>query len=126
MAWRREAAHDPFPLARGLMHVFRSIVEVSVAAMLDTRHDLFLGCRVAPALVGDDHARRLLASLQELGRSLGQEFPCRRLIPLALHEDVQHVAMLINSPPQGVQLAAELEKVLLKMPFITRTCTATM
>ncbi|GHO72349.1 hypothetical protein KSD_01200 [Ktedonobacter sp. SOSP1-85] len=50
-----EAAHAAFSLSCRLMGILSSIVEAFVLPVLDTGHDLPLGCRVTGQFVGDDH-----------------------------------------------------------------------
>ena len=47
VCWGFEALHAPLPLARGLVEVFRTIVEVAVLAMLHAGQDLALGRPIA-------------------------------------------------------------------------------
>jgi hypothetical protein len=42
------------------------------------------------------------------------------LVPLALHQDVEDIPLLIDSTPQVMALALERQKYLVKMPRIPR------
>jgi hypothetical protein len=89
--------------------------------MFDAGQNLPFGRGITGQLVGDDHAWHVLKSLEELAEKLlGSS-----LIAPALHEDIQHVPMLINSSPQIVPFAVDGEKHLIQMPLITTARAAT-
>jgi hypothetical protein len=48
---------------------------------------------------------------------------CRLFIASALHEDVEHIAMLVHCTPQAVLFAFNGEDDLVQMPFIPTTRT---
>jgi hypothetical protein len=110
-----------FALTGGLMRILCSVVEIPVLTMLHSRKNLSLRCSVALEFVGDDHARYISQSLEELAEELLRS----SLIPPFLHEDIQHVPVLINCPPEIVMLALDGEKHLVHVPFVTRSGTAT-
>lgn len=95
MARRFEALHTPLPFSRWLVRVLRPVIEVLVLALLDAGKELFLGCLVALEFIRHDHARNLLQALQEL---LEEVLGCF-LVALTLHQDVKHMAILIDCPP---------------------------
>jgi hypothetical protein len=43
------------------------------------------------------------------------------LVPAALHQNVEHIALLIDSPPQVVPFALDREKDLIQVPFVARS-----
>ena len=54
-------------------------------------------------------------ALEEFAKELlGSPF-----VPPALHQDIEQVTMLINSPPEIVQFTVHFKKHLVKVPFIT-------
>src|SRR3954470_14532558 len=82
--------------------------------MLDARHDFPLCRTVARQLVGDHDARRPALPLQQLAQqALGGA-----LITPALHQDVEHEAVLIHRTPYPVLLAGDLHRHLVQMPFV--------
>ena len=95
MARRLEAAHGSFALTCRLMRVFCPVVETSVSAMLNAGHDIFLGCLIAAKFVGDDHARHILAAFEQLAEELLRS----RFVASALHQNIEHGAILIHGPP---------------------------
>src|SRR5262249_38670519 len=100
----------------GLVGVLRAIIQIPVLAMFYSRKNLSLGGPVALQLIGDDHPRYVRHSFEQLAEELLR----RSLVPPTLHENVQHVALLIHSPPQVVVLALDGQKHLIHVPLVTR------
>ncbi len=93
------------------MRIFGTIVQPFVAAMLDARHHLLLRSLIAaqlhPARVpGNQHAWNVRAALQ----SLPEELFRRSLVPSALHQDIEHITVLINGTPQIVLLTVDFQE----------------
>jgi hypothetical protein len=93
---RLEALQAPLPLAGRLVGVFGAIVQVPVLAMFHTREALSLRRLVAFELVRDEDPRHIRQPLQQLA----EKFLCRLLMTTALDENIQDVAILIDSSPQ--------------------------
>ncbi len=70
MPRRLKPAHYLLSQSGRLVRVLRPIVQSLVLAVLDTRHDLSLRRTVALQLVGDDHARDVLQTFQQLAEEL--------------------------------------------------------
>jgi hypothetical protein len=100
------------------MGVFRPIVETFVLAMLDTGQQLLFRCALAPQLIRDQHTRHVLTTLEQLTEVLLDGL----LIPPTLHQDIQHVPVLINGPPQLVLFSIDGEEDLIEMPLVTGLC----
>ena len=96
VAGRFEPLHAPLPLTRRLMGVPGPVIEVPVLAMFDSQENLALGRSGALQFVGDEHARYVSQSLEEFA----EELLCRLLVPAALDQDIQHVPLLIDCPPE--------------------------
>ena len=61
------------------------------------RHQLAVSKLVAGQLVGDDHPRHVAQALEQLAeKSLG-----RHRVAARLHQDVEHVAVLVDRAPAG-------------------------
>ncbi len=105
--------HPLAPLCR-LVGVLGSVVQVATLSMLHSRQYLSLRCFIAPELVGDYHSWYVLAALEQLA----EELLGRGFVPAALHQDVQHVALLVDSPPQVMSLPVDLEEHFVQVPFI--------
>src|SRR4051794_28801617 len=100
---RLEPAHLPFSSSGGLVRYLGPVVDIAALAMLDAGQDVALCGAVAAQLVGHDHPRNVLQAAQQLAEEpLGSPG-----IAPALHEDVEHVAMLVHSPPEIMQLAPD-------------------
>jgi hypothetical protein len=66
--------------------------------------------------VGDDHPRYRAGRLHQAA----EEAPGCGFVPAVLHEDIQHVAVLVDGPPHVLQLAVDLEEDLVQMPLVAR------
>jgi hypothetical protein len=103
-------------LPRGLVGILRAVVQVPVLAVLHSRQYLLLRGTIAFQLVGDDDPRHVHQPLQQLAEEpLGGV-----LVPTALHQDVEHRAILIDRPPQVVPFAIDREKYLVQVPLVAR------
>ena len=111
---RSKALHHPLSSAERQMRIFRSIVKPLVRAVFDVWHDLTLGGRVGAELVGD-HPPGWAALLpqQTLQQALG-----RLGVASALDDLIEHIAVLINRPPQPVLLARDRDHDLIEVPDV--------
>ena len=98
---RFEPLHLPFSPPGRLVRILGPVVEALVPVVLDPGHQLFLRRGIARQLVGDQHTRWPALLLQQLA----QEALGRVLIAAALHQHVEHDAVLVDRPPQPVLLA---------------------
>jgi hypothetical protein len=116
-----EPWHPPFPLARGLVGVFGPIIQIAVLAVFDTGEQIPLRGAVALELVRDEHPGDILTPLEELPRELlGRGF-----VTATLHQDIEHVPVLIHRPPEVVPVAVDAEKDFVQMPCVTRAGAST-
>jgi len=96
--------------------IFRAIVRSPILYVLDIGEYLRLGGRIAAKLVGDDGPRDVLQSLQQLAKEfLGSLFIAERL-----HQNIEHLAVLIDGAPQILRLAIDREIDFIEMPAISR------
>jgi hypothetical protein len=103
----------PLPLAGRLMRVLRTVIEIVVLPVLHTREYHPLGRSVAAQLVGHDHSGNICQSLEQLA-----EKPLRGvLVAPPLHQDIQHVTVLVHGPPQIVLFAVNGQKNFIQAPF---------
>jgi hypothetical protein len=119
---RLESLHAPFPLSHGLVSVFGAIVQVPVQPMRHTRQELPLGCTIAGQCVGNNHPRHVGEPLEQLA-----EEPLRGcFVASTLHQDIEHVAVLIDRPPHIMAFLVDREKHLAQMPLVawSRTMAA--
>ena len=109
-----EAFHHPFPDPGRLMGVLGPVVEVLRAAMGHRRQKLAVSDLIAGQLVGDNHPRHLSQALEQLTeKPLG-----RHRVAARLHQDVEHVAVLVDRAPQLMGGAVDLHEDLVEVPFV--------
>jgi hypothetical protein len=113
---RFKPLHLPLSPAGWSMRILRAIVEVVALPMLHIRQQLSLCHAVASQLVGDQDARHILQTLQQPP----EEALRRPGVAAALHQDIEHDAMLIDGAPQVVQHALDPDENLIQMPFVAR------
>src|SRR5690242_5974909 len=89
--------------------------------MLNTSEQLALGRSITGKFVGDNHTWNVLQPFEQFAEEL---FSCV-FVPSALHQDVEHVAMLINCSPEIMFLTSDCEHDLVHMPFVAATRAAT-
>ncbi len=119
MSRRLEPAHRFLTQSRRLVRILRTVILPLLLEVFDTRYDFLLGHLIALELIGDDHARHVLQTLQELAEELlrGSQ------ISAALDEDVQHVAVLIHRTPQVMGTAVDLDEDFIHVPLVTLSRT---
>jgi hypothetical protein len=100
------------------MRHFSAVLEVSALTM--TGQDLPLGSSVALQFIGDDYSRGIPQPTQQLAEEALGSFG----IAPALHKDVEHLAILIDSQPEIMLLAADADKHLIEEPFVARPWAA--
>ena len=109
-----EAFHHPFPDPGRLMGVLGPVVEVLPAAMGHRRQKLAVSELIAGQLVGDNHPRHLSQALEQLTeKPLG-----RHRVAARLHQDVEHVAVLVDRAPQVMGGAVDLHEDLVEVPLV--------
>src|SRR3954462_7981135 len=91
-----------------------AVNEITALALLPMRQDLAFRRGGALELVGDDHPRRILQALQQLAKEALGGFG----IAPALHQDIEHLAVLIDRTPEMVLLATDAQKHLVDEPFV--------
>jgi hypothetical protein len=73
--------------------------------MFHARQDLAFRCSIALQFIGDDHAWNVLEPFEKLAKKAF----CCVFVPPALDQNIQHVAVLINSSPQRVGFAIDFQ-----------------
>jgi hypothetical protein len=96
--------------------VLGPVVQVFRLPVLDAGHDLAVSGAVGAQLVRDDHPRHRACRLEESA----EESLRRGLVPPVLHQDIQHHAVLVDSPPEVLALAVDLDEDLVQVPLVTR------
>src|SRR6185312_9562866 len=77
---------------------------------------LALGGTITLELIGDDNAGHIGEALEQRV----EELLCRLLVAPALHQNVEHVIVLIHRPPQGMAFTMDRQKHFIQMPFVPR------
>jgi hypothetical protein len=91
------------------------IVEMPVLAVFHTGPDFAHRRPIAFQLIRDDYPRHIGQPLQQL-----TEKPLRRiLLPLALYEDIEDMAVLVDGAPQRVPLAVDGEKDVIRVLLVS-------
>jgi len=116
VARRLKPLHAALPLAGRLVRILRAIIKIPVLTMFHPGEDLPLGSSRALEFVGDDHARDVGQAFTELAK----ELLGGSLVPTALDQDIQDVALLIDRPPQIVTFALDRQKYFIHLPLVTR------
>jgi len=117
-----ESPHLLFAQSRGLVRIFSTIVQPFVLTVLHARQDFSFRRAITLQFIGDNHARNVLQFFKKLAKeSFGSV-----LVASALHEDVEHIAVLVYCSPEVMLLATNREENLVHMPFVATTrATAT-
>src|SRR5262245_33244193 len=89
-------------------------------AMFYPGQDLALGGTIAFEFISDDYARYVGQPFEQLAEELLRGL----LIASTLHQDIQHVPILIDCPPQIVVLTLDDQRHFIEVPFVARPGTA--
>src|SRR6266566_2199029 len=111
-----EPPHLSLALAGRLMGDFRSIVFVLPSAVKDTRHHAPVGRRVAAKLVRDQTPRHTGLPFQQLT----EEASCRTPIAPWLDEDVDHIAVLVDGPPEILLATLDVHEQFVQVPGVAQ------
>ena len=111
---RREAFHRPLALPGRLVRVLGAVVQVLRPAMGHRRHELAVRHRVAGQLVGDDHP----GHLPQARAQSAEQLPCRHRVSARPHQNVEHVAVLVDRAPQAPPCAVDLGEHLTEVPVV--------
>ena len=113
---RFEAAHLALAVAGRLMRHFDAIVRIRGCAVQDRRDQGTAGGLIARQRVGDQAARDGALCVQELAEESDRSSP----IPSGLHEDVDHIPILVTRPPHVLRPALHPHEPLIEIPRISR------
>ena len=103
------------------MRVLCSIVQAFVLTVLHSWQNLSFCSPITPELIGNDHARNVSQSFEQLAKEAFGSF----FVAPALHQDVEDITILIDRSPEVVFFSTESEYDLVHMPFVAATRTAT-
>jgi hypothetical protein len=104
----------------GRCGVLRAVIQIAAGPVFDIRQDGALRTAIAAQAVGDQALRSVLQTLQQaLGEALSGS-----PIPLLLHQDIQHDAVLIHRSPEIMQHASDAEEHFIEVPRVPRPRSA--
>src|SRR5215813_10279911 len=96
------------------MRILTAVVEIATLPVFHAGQYLPLRGAVALELVRNDYTRHVLQALEQLAKKL-----LRRLLsPPALHEDVKHVIVLVDSAPEVMALPVDGQEHLIEVPLV--------
>jgi hypothetical protein len=98
------------------MGVLTPVIEIATLAVFYPGQDLPLRRAIALELIGNDDPRDILTALEQLTEKLLR----RLLIAAALHQNVEHVVVLVDGTPQVMALAIDRQEDFIQMPFVSR------
>ena len=96
------------------MRVLGSVIQISALLMLDAREQLSLSDTIAPQLIGHDHPRFILQTLQQ---PFEEALRCLGIAP-GLNKDIEHNSMLIDGPPEIMLDALDTDEDLIHVPLV--------
>jgi hypothetical protein len=92
-----------------------AVVEISALPMFHARQDLTFRGTIGPEFIRHDDPWGVAQALQQLAKeALG-----RRLVTVALDQHIKHVPVLVDGPPEIMQLAADADEHLVQEPLVT-------
>ncbi len=103
LSGRFEAPRLPLLLGGRLVRCLTSIIRITVLAMGHVRHHFFLRRAIAPELIGDHPIRRSPLMLEHLLEKALRHF----FVFAFLHQDIDHLAVLIDGSPQIESLTVD-------------------
>lgn len=112
-----ESPHAALARAGRLVRSLGVVVQIPALPMFPTGQDRAHGRPIAFQSIRDAHPRHIGQPLHELA----EESLRRLLVPLALHQDSEDLAVLIDGPPEVVALARDGQNYLIQMPLVTRS-----
>jgi hypothetical protein len=96
------------------MRILTPVIEIPTLPVFDPGQDLALGRAVALELIRDNHPWHVLQALQQLAEKLLRGL----LVAPTLHQDVEHVVVLIDGAPQVMTLPINGPKHFVQVPLV--------
>src|SRR5215831_4568222 len=106
MTRRCKSLHAILTLPRGAMRDFAAVIEITTLPVFHPGQELALGGTVALQLIRNKHARDIPQALEQLTKELLGGL----LVAATLHQDVEHVVVLIHGTPQVMALPVDRQK----------------
>lgn len=89
--------------------------------MLNCWHDLVMSSHITRELIGEDRSSAVSHSLQQFAEAALSRFG----VPSFLHQDIQHLTVLIDGAPQINELAVDLAENLMEVPGVAKAPSPT-
>jgi len=102
------------------MGVLRTIVEIPMLTVLDSRQNLALRCAIAFEFIGNDDPWHVGEACEQLSKELLRGL----LVPTTLDKNIEDIAVLGNRPPEVMSFAINREEDLVQVPLIAGSRTA--
>jgi len=99
------------------MRVLRPVVCSQAPIVLSREPDRAERCRIGSQPVGHNPARRKAVLLKQFHH----EFLCGLCIPSALDEEIQHLTLVVDRPPEPVSTAVDRNHHFIEVPMIARS-----
>jgi len=96
---------------------FRTVVLILVGDMGQRRRDLTQRCLVTSEFIGDNFPRHRCLAFKQFS----EETQRCSFISVALHQDVDDVAILIDGSPQVLTFTSHRQKYLIQVPDIAQS-----
>src|SRR6478672_9493526 len=113
---RFEALLFSFSTSYRLMRVLRPVVCSQAPIVLSREPDRVERCRIGSQPVSHNPARRKAVLLKQFHH----EFLCGLCIASALDEEIQHLTLVVDRPPEPVFTAADRNHHFIEVPMIAR------
>ena len=115
-----EPSHLALSLAGRFVGYLGPVVLPAVLRVRHTRQYFLASGPVADQLVGYDQARDVAQTLQQLP----EEARRGSFVAAFLHQNIEHIAVLVDSPPQVAPLSANGDEDFVEEPGVARTAWA--
>ena len=112
---RLEPPHLAFPPSGGLARHLTAIVEIPALPVFHAPQDLAFRGAIGSEFIRHDNSGRVARALRQLAKeALG-----RLRVAAALKQNVEHIPMVIDCPPEVVQFAPDADKPLIHEPLVS-------
>src|SRR4051812_31202045 len=102
------------PSGRLVRHL-TAVVEIPALPMFNARQDLAFGGSIRSEFIRHEYLGYIAQALQQLAK---EALGCL-LVTAALDQHIEHVAVLIDSPPEIMEFAPDADKHLIEKPLVS-------
>src|SRR5258706_13468978 len=101
------------------MRIFRSVVQSFMLLVLHAWEKLAFGSSITLEFISNNYTRHIRQSFEQFAEKSLR----RMLIASALHENIQHIAVLIHCSPEVMVFPTNGKHHLVHMPFVVTART---